>query len=421
MKISILYLSFVHLSLIACNLCDAYSGSKSNLFAKNDSGRFQSQQLRFRDLAGEDGHEDEHEHDHDHEVHDHGDEDEHEDEHVDEHDDHNHSEHSNEDEESSGKPWGEVIGFSFLVTLVTFSGVFLLAIPSIRAKVKNPPCSESDGGENGSLIDLLIPSFATGALLSTVIFLVLPESLVSLNQAMLASAEGSHDGHDHRLLRSLEGDDHSNHAGEIMVGAIWRFGTALLAGYLLPLLFEVFTPKSTEPVADAPKDDSVENNDSTLDYALIASVVLGDFCHNFCDGVFIAVAFLHCNRSMAYTIVGVTAYHEVAQEIADFMILTRMIGLDVKTALFFNFLSGISVVFGGILVLAADISQLWIGVLLAMSSGVYMLIACSECFPRAKSNIKTNKDIAAAILAFLCGAIPIGLTLLNHVHCEIHD
>jgi len=244
------------------------------------------------------------------------------------------------------------------------------------------------------------------------------------------------------------------HEGEIDVSAVWKYGTAMLAGYLLPVLFEIFThpkigssssglsPSSTAPcVCDndnndvKEKQDEEENaaSDGNLsvsynankkkenDSSLVASIILGDFCHNFCDGVFIGVSFLFCSKSLAYTVVGVTIYHEVAQEMADFMLLTNILGLDVKKALMLNYLSGVSVIFGGILVLAVEISQMWIGLLLAISRGIYLFIACSECFPRAKSNMKTNGDIGVAIGAFLGGAVPIGLTLMNHTHCEIHD
>ena len=55
--------------------------------------------------------------------------------------------------------------------------------------------------------------------------------------------------------------------------------------------------------------------------------------------------------------------------------------------------------------LAVEISQMWIGLLLAISSGIYLFIACSECFLRAKSNMKTTKEIGVAIGAFLGGLV----------------
>lgn len=400
-----------------------------------------------------------------------------------------HTEHtthssSNSSSSSSSKPWGYVIGYTLLVNLVTFSGVILLALPSIRKDIKKKkmvkesmrlsalsnnnsnddndgvavPCYEAQAQQDSKLLNLIIPSFATGALLSTVLFLILPESIMSLNNAhneyVAEHEEHEHDQGNTRLL----GHVGEIHEGEIDVSAVWKYGTAMLVGYLIPLLFEIFThpkvvssssglsPPSTASCAcdndiddvkekkdeeeeiileeNAASDGNLSVYDNTKkkkDESLVASIILGDFCHNFCDGVFIGVSFLFCSNSLAYTVVGVTIYHEVAQEMADFMLLTNILGLDVKKALMLNYLSGVSVIFGGILVLAVEISQMWIGLLLAISSGIYLFIACSECFPRAKSNMKTTKDIGVAIGAFLGGATPIGLTLMNHTHCAIHD
>lgn len=83
-----------------------------------------------------------------------------------------------------------------------------------------------------------------------------------------------------------------------------------------------------------------------------------------------------------------------------------------------NFCSGLSVTLGGMVVLATDISNFSIGILLSMSSGLYIHVAAKECMPIVDRLAVSLSDKALALLAFAFGAIPIGLVLLNHEHCE---
>eukprot|EP00957_Ditylum_brightwellii_P151011 11499078-Ditylum_brightwellii.AAC.1 len=72
---------------------------------------------------------------------------------------------------------------------------------------------------------------------------------------------------------------------------------------------------------------------------------------------------------MAYAIVAATVYHEIAQEVADFFLLIGHGGLRVIPELCLNFVSGLSVLLGGIIVLSANLTVESTGVLLAMSAG----------------------------------------------------
>jgi len=65
----------------------------------------------------------------------------------------------------------------------------------------------------------------------------------------------------------------------------------------------------------APQVEAAKNK---YNYQLIGCIILGDFCHNFCDGIFVGNAFLFCERQVAYAIVAATLYHELAQEFADY-------------------------------------------------------------------------------------------------------
>ncbi len=126
---------------------------------------------------------------------------------------------------------------------------------------------------------------------------------------------------------------------------------------------------------------------------LCASILLGDAFHNF-SGMFIATSFKAlCDVSTSISIVMVMIIHEVAQEMADFILLTRHVGLLAPKALLLNFLSGLSVVFGGIIFLAGNPSDEATGVILGMAGGVYFNIAACETLPRLKVSFQLKSIV----------------------------
>ncbi|KAL7535526.1 hypothetical protein ACHAXR_006543, partial [Thalassiosira sp. AJA248-18] len=154
-----------------------------------------------------------------------------------------------------------------------------------------------------------------------------------------------------------------------------------------------------------------------VDRQLCASILLGDGFHNFADGVFIGAAFKSCSTSVALSIIMVTLFHEIAQELADFILLTRYAGLTVFKACAFNLLSGLTVCLGGIVFLAGDPSDEATGVILAMAGGVYFNIAACETIPRLDNIVKKRSDRVWILFSVIVGTVPIGLILLNHQHC----
>lgn len=162
----------------------------------------------------------------------------------------------------------------------------------------------------------------------------------------------------------------------------------------------------------------VENpNTLKVDWSLAASVLLGDMLHNFGDGLFIGAAFLSCSWATAWSITAATIYHEMAQEVSDFIVLTHIVGLSNTKALVLNFISGLSVVLGGIVILAGEPSDEAVGVVLAMAAGVYVYIAACETVPRMENAVKSRSDRMLAIFGIVLGTIPLGLVLLDHKHC----
>ena len=112
--------------------------------------------------------------------------------------------------------------------------------------------------------------------------------------------------------------------------------------------------------------------------------------HNLTDGILIAAAFRACGSEMGWTVAASTVAHELAQEIADYAVLTSPVGGAMKPhwALLVNFASGLSVVVGVVVLLASGvISEDTIGLVLAFGGGTYIartstspqLSACLAC------------------------------------------
>mmetsp|Transcript_5429 Transcript_5429/g.12358 ORF Transcript_5429/g.12358 Transcript_5429/m.12358 type:complete len:619 (-) Transcript_5429:188-2044(-) len=155
-----------------------------------------------------------------------------------------------------------------------------------------------------------------------------------------------------------------------------------------------------------------------IDYRLISSVIVGDAFCNFVDGLFVGAAFLSCSWATTLSILLVTLFHELPQELADFLLLTRYAGLSTSKACIVNFGSGLIVTLGGVVVLAGDTSDEIVGVILAMAGGCYINIAACETVPRIEQHVHSLADRVAMVFSFIIGTVPIGLVLLKHEHCE---
>lgn len=127
-----------------------------------------------------------------------------------------------------------------------------------------------------------------------------------------------------------------------------------------------------EDVEQPIKNEAVSNlvtqmtsrTSAPVDRQLAASILIGDGFHNFADGLFVAAAFKSCSTSVAIGIalgertkntcitlifaisitpLIVTLCHEIAQELADFIVLTNYCNMSTPKALLLNFVSGLSV------------------------------------------------------------------------------
>lgn len=314
------------------------------------------------------------------------------------------------------KPWGNAIGAAIAVNLITLIGVIFL-IPCLAKAARTYP----------EMVETIMSSFASGALLSCALCLLVLEASHIIEEGLVESG------------RAAEEND-----------VTWRWAASILGGFISPFAIDLLVTLATgvnqghshgpPRISDIPLGDmsstpqqppelpSSSSKDEMLDKStqaskarIVGGVLLGDFMHNLCDGVFIGTAFLNCGPSFGWSVCGSSIGHEIAQELSDYLVLTSAVqgGLKPVKALLYNFLSGMGVLLGVIIVIGADtVSTESVGVILAFGGGVYIHVGAAECLPRVYALSKTWETRTSSLMAFLVGAIAIGLVLLNHGHCE---
>jgi zinc transporter ZupT len=296
---------------------------------------------------------------------------------------------------SNMAPVGTAFLASFLSAMAAFTGVIML-VP-----MANEYISQSKAG-----------AFASGALLAAALFLMWPESL-------------------HLIPVNMSSKEEADVAGV--------FGACILAGFVTTIMVQWTitlitgsshshaSPTTNVVVASKNVEDTLEGGEKpagastdeppkVVDWTLVGGVVLGDFFHNFVDGVVIGASFKQCDTSVAWGVAASTIAHEVSQELGDFLLLTKQGGLSIPKALGVNFASALSCILGTVLVYATDPNDSSIGCLLAYGGGCYMYIATVPVFHQVVDQV-TAKDMVVHFLIFFFGALCIGLVLLDHEHC----
>ncbi len=142
--------------------------------------------------------------------------------------------------------------------------------------------------------------------------------------------------------------------------------------------------------------------------------LIGDFFHNFFDGIIIAGAFLVNIPLGIATLIAVVA-HEIPQEIADFGVLIYA-GYSKKKALLLNFLSALSAVLGAALaiVIGSKIEHFG-GFIIPFTAGGFIYIATADLIPELKKETAWKKSLVQ-LLAILFGLLIMFLLKIYFAH-----
>jgi len=264
-----------------------------------------------------------------------------------------------------------IIGFLtiFLIGSLSLIGLFMI---SIREKTLD------------NILFILV-AFATGTILASALFDLIPESI--------------------HLLEELN----SSGAG-IAENIVFAF---IIFGYVIFFVLERFIywfhghahEKENELVCytglGEGEDYSLSRSNGIKSFALLN--LIGDGLHNYLDGLIIMVAFLSGTRNGIIITLAVL-FHEFPQEIGDFGILLYG-GFSKKKALFFNFISGMIALLGGLTAFfLSDTVEVFNLFFLAFSGGGFLYIASTELMPELIKEKDLKKSIIQAMI-FLCGLI----------------
>jgi zinc and cadmium transporter len=143
-------------------------------------------------------------------------------------------------------------------------------------------------------------------------------------------------------------------------------------------------------------------------------VIIGDTIHNFVDGVAIAASYL-VNPGLGVITTLSTFLHEVPHEIGDFGILINA-GWSKKKVLWANIISACSSFVGALLVIFFAPSINSMGIILAISAGLFIYLASSDFLPHAQDQLSKNKAVTSLLVGV--GVMLMVFMLVPHSHGE---
>lgn len=113
------------------------------------------------------------------------------------------------------------------------------------------------------------------------------------------------------------------------------------------------------------------------------SILVGDGFHNFTDGLLLAAAFL-ADPMLGWGATVAIVAHEVPQEAGDFALLLAA-GWDRRRALFWNGMSSLTAVAGGVLgYFWLEQMQTWVPGIITLAAASFLYIAVADLMPRLK-------------------------------------
>jgi zinc and cadmium transporter len=231
----------------------------------------------------------------------------------------------------------------------------------------------------------ILVAFATGTILASALFDLIPEALHHLEEL---NAEGAAIAEN--ILFFL-----------VIVGFVTFFIIERFIYWFHGHAHEKDDKLVCYVGVDEGKGMAMDRNGNIRNFALLN--LIGDGLHNFLDGIIIMVAFLSGARNGIVVTLAVL-FHEFPQEIGDFGILIYG-GFSKKKALSFNFLSGMIALLGGLMAfILSDILEIFNFIFLAFSGGGFLYIASTELMPELLKQKDLKKSIIQAMI-FLCGLL----------------
>ncbi|XP_064544456.1 zinc transporter foi [Drosophila montana] len=132
-------------------------------------------------------------------------------------------------------------------------------------------------------------------------------------------------------------------------------------------------------------------------------IIMGDGLHNFTDGMAIGAAFAE-NIAGGFSTSLAVFCHELPHELGDFAILMKA-GMSVKSAVYYNLLTGvlsfIGMIFGIVFGQSQDVAQ-W---MFAVAAGLFIYIALVDMMPEISAAHKSLAQFMLQIVGMLSGVL----------------
>jgi zinc and cadmium transporter len=175
------------------------------------------------------------------------------------------------------------------------------------------------------------------------------------------------------------------------------------------------TPGATEAHGATPDVTETRGLQAAHSHASASGylILFGDGVHNFVDGVLIAAAFLTDLHLGVVTALAVAA-HEIPQEVGDFAILLHS-GFTRGKALFYNVLSSLTTVVGGVLAyLSLGVAQAALPYVLAVAASSFIYIAVADLIPGLHKRLEPRVTFEQVLL------IGAGVLTIYFTHAVLH-
>lgn len=182
-----------------------------------------------------------------------------------------------------------------------------------------------------------------------------------------------------------------------------KFGTVYVMIFIIVGILIFFILEKFLHWRHCHENDCEVHSNKNITKPLVYTNLVGDSIHNFLDGLVISASFL-TNISLGITTSLAILMHEIPQEIGDFAVLLHG-GMKKKKALLFNFLTALTALIGAILgyFLYNSIS---LNFLIPIAAGGFIYIAMTDIIPELHKKSRTLESILQFIF------IIIGLALM---------
>ena len=141
-------------------------------------------------------------------------------------------------------------------------------------------------------------------------------------------------------------------------------------------------------------------------------ILFSDGVHNFIDGVIIGISFLVSIPLGVATTLAVIL-HEIPQEIGDFAVLLHA-GYTRRRALWLNFLSALTAVFGTLVALTlGEANQSFADLILPLAAGGFIYVAVADLIPELHKTKSIKQSFSQIIFLIIGVVLMVGLTFLE--------